>query len=73
LKKQIKNGSYRRVYGQPPRTWSAAAAPHQQRNFTGLIWQLDIQVAAEQGQQYLDKYELKANDAILAEEKHMPM
>lgn len=31
---------------------------------------LDIQVTSEE---VLKKYDLKANDAILAEEKHMPM
>jgi len=31
---------------------------------------LDIQVHSEE---LLKKYELKANDAILADEKHMPM
>jgi adenosine kinase len=35
--------------------------------------QLDIQVGATEGAQYLEKYGLKSNDAILAEEKHMPM
>jgi len=34
---------------------------------------LDIQVAADEGQKYLEKYDLKSNDAILAEEKHMPI
>jgi hypothetical protein len=43
------------------------------KKYCKLITQLDIQVAAEQGQQYLEKYDLKSNDAILAEEKHMPM
>lgn len=38
-----------------------------------LIIQLDIQVAGKDGEKYLAKYELKADDAILAEEKHMPM
>jgi hypothetical protein len=33
--------------------------------------QLDIQVS--NGEKYLEKYGLKANDAILAEDKHMPM
>jgi len=32
---------------------------------------LDIQVT--NGEQLLEKYGLKANDAILAEEKHLPM
>ena len=32
---------------------------------------LDIQV--RNGEKLLEKYGLKANDAILAEEKHMPM
>jgi hypothetical protein len=32
---------------------------------------LDIQVL--NGEKYLEKYGLKSNDAILAEEKHMPM
>ncbi|WVR04276.1 hypothetical protein IAU60_001276 [Kwoniella sp. DSM 27419] len=32
---------------------------------------LDIQVNPDQGPAYLEKYGLKANDAILAEEKHM--
>jgi adenosine kinase len=32
---------------------------------------LDIQVT--NGEALLKKYELKANDAILAEDKHMPM
>ena len=31
---------------------------------------LDMQVTSEE---VLKKYDLKANDAILAEEKHMPM
>jgi hypothetical protein len=35
--------------------------------------QLDIQVAGEEGEKYLAKYGLKADDAILAEDKHMPM
>jgi hypothetical protein len=30
-------------------------------------------VSAAQGPQFLEKYELKSNDAILAEDKHMPM
>ncbi|WWC58996.1 uncharacterized protein I303_101542 [Kwoniella dejecticola CBS 10117] len=34
---------------------------------------LDIQVAPNEGPKYLEKYELKSNDAILAEEKHMPI
>ncbi|WVQ83914.1 hypothetical protein IAT38_006058 [Cryptococcus sp. DSM 104549] len=34
---------------------------------------LDITVNPQQGPKYLEKYELKANDAILAEEKHMPI
>ncbi|WWD21917.1 hypothetical protein CI109_106405 [Kwoniella shandongensis] len=34
---------------------------------------LDIQVNPQQGPKYLEKYELKSNDAILAEEKHMPI
>ncbi|EJT49111.1 adenosine kinase [Trichosporon asahii var. asahii CBS 2479] len=43
-----------------------------------VIWlqanvQLDIQVSAAQGPAYLEKYGLKSNDAILAEEKHMPI
>jgi hypothetical protein len=33
--------------------------------------QLDIQV--NNAERYLEKYGLKSNDAILAEEKHMPM
>ena len=32
---------------------------------------LDMQVTG--GEKLLEKYELKANDAILAEEKHAPM
>ncbi|WRT65186.1 uncharacterized protein IL334_002129 [Kwoniella shivajii] len=32
---------------------------------------LDIQVSPEEGPKYLEKYGLKSNDAILAEEKHM--
>ena len=32
---------------------------------------LDMQVT--NGEELLKKYELKSNDAILAEEKHMPM
>jgi adenosine kinase len=32
---------------------------------------LDIQVT--QGEELLKKYDLKANDAILAEEKHLPL
>jgi adenosine kinase len=32
---------------------------------------LDVQVT--NGEELLKKYDLKANDAILAEEKHMPM
>jgi adenosine kinase len=32
---------------------------------------LDIQVV--KGESLLEKYSLKANDAILAEDKHMPM
>lgn len=35
--------------------------------------QLDIQVSAKQGPTYLEKYGLKSNDAILAEDKHMPI
>lgn len=35
--------------------------------------QLDIQVSAKQGPAYLEKYGLKSNDAILAEDKHMPI
>lgn len=38
-----------------------------------LTPQLDIQVGSSEGAQYLEKYDLKANDAILAEEKHMPI
>jgi hypothetical protein len=38
-----------------------------------LTLQLDIQVGPSEGAKYLEKYELKANDAILAEEKHMPI
>jgi adenosine kinase len=34
---------------------------------------LDIQVSPQDGPKYLDKYGLKSNDAILAEEKHMPI
>ncbi|KAK4685889.1 adenosine kinase, partial [Tremellales sp. Uapishka_1] len=34
---------------------------------------LDIQVAAKDGAKYLEKYDLKSNDAILAEDKHMPI
>ncbi|WVO15670.1 hypothetical protein L204_103331 [Cryptococcus depauperatus] len=34
---------------------------------------LDIQVSPDEGPKYLEKYELKPNDAILAEEKHMPI
>ncbi|KAL7423337.1 adenosine kinase [Cryptotrichosporon argae] len=34
---------------------------------------LDIQVNPQQGPAFLEKYELKPNDAILAEEKHMPI
>ncbi|RXK42099.1 adenosine kinase [Tremella mesenterica] len=34
---------------------------------------LDIQVGPEEGPAYLEKYGLKANDAILAEEKQMPI
>lgn len=34
---------------------------------------LDIQVGPAEGAQYLEKYGLKSNDAILAEEKHMPI
>lgn len=34
---------------------------------------LDIQVAGKDGEKYLAKYELKADDAILAEDKHMPI
>jgi adenosine kinase len=32
---------------------------------------LDIQVV--NGEEILKKYDLKANDAVLAEEKHLPM
>jgi adenosine kinase len=38
-----------------------------------LIRQLDIQVGPSEGAHYLEKYGLKANDAILAEEKQMPI
>ncbi|ORY23820.1 adenosine kinase [Naematelia encephala] len=34
---------------------------------------LDIQVDSSEGPKYLEKYDLKSNDAILAEEKHMPI
>ncbi|BEI86416.1 hypothetical protein CcaverHIS002_0607030 [Cutaneotrichosporon cavernicola] len=34
---------------------------------------LDIQVSPQDGPKYLEKYGLKSNDAILAEEKHMPI
>ncbi|OCF34026.1 adenosine kinase [Kwoniella heveanensis BCC8398] len=34
---------------------------------------LDIQVPPKEGPAYLEKYGLKSNDAILAEEKHMPI
>jgi adenosine kinase len=30
-------------------------------------------VSPKDGPKYLEKYALKANDAILAEDKHMPM
>jgi len=42
-------------------------------NETCVDEQLDIQVGSAEGAQYLEKYDLKANDAILAEEKHMPI
>jgi adenosine kinase len=35
--------------------------------------QLDIQVDPKHGAEYLKKYDLNSNDAILAEEKHMAM
>lgn len=35
--------------------------------------QLDIQVGPAEGKYYLEKYDLKADDAILAQEKHMAM
>jgi hypothetical protein len=38
-----------------------------------LTPQLDIQVSPQDGPKYLEKYTLKANDAILAEDKHLPM
>ena len=38
-----------------------------------IIAQLDIQVDPKHGPAYLEKYGLKSNDAILAEEKHMAM
>jgi len=38
-----------------------------------LMSQLDIQVDPKHGKEYLEKYGLNSNDAILAEEKHMPM
>ncbi|EJK56626.1 hypothetical protein THAOC_23452, partial [Thalassiosira oceanica] len=32
-----------------------------------------LDVSAEVGQEILDKYSVKLDDAILAEEKHMPL
>lgn len=83
----LQNGSRSRLHGQPPRqscrisragvipvlSSSSGMAPARRPTFFDLTRvlssQLDIQ--AVKGEDLLAKFDLKANDAILAEEKHM--